>query len=169
MNKLAKDRQMNIGAYLVGSGMHVSSWRHPLARPDASIDVNALVEQAQTAEDGYFDFVFSSCSLAINHESHSQTVNRFDPIVLSTALAGATKKIGIAATASTTYSEAYVLARQFASVDHISGGRVGWNVVTTADATGQTALNFNRNYHLEHDLRYELAEESVVLVNVDCA
>ena len=164
MNKLAKDRQMNIGAYLVGSGMHVSSWRHPLARPDASINVNALVEQAQIAEAGKFDFVFSADSLAINHESHPQIVNRFDPIVLSTALAGATKKIGIAATASTTYSEAYVLARQFASVDHISGGRVGWNVVTTADATGQTALNFNRDHHWEHDHRYERAEEFVDVV-----
>lgn len=161
---MGKDRQMIIGAYLVGSGMHVSSWRHPQGSPDASIDVHALIEQAQIAEKGKFDFVFSADSLAINYESHPQIVNRFDPIVLSTALAGATKKIGIAATASTTYSEPYVLARQFASVDHISNGRAGWNVVTTADATGQTALNFNRDHHWEHDHRYKRAEEFVDVV-----
>jgi len=144
--------------------MHITSWRHPLASPNASIDVHALAQQAQIAEAGKFDFVFSADSLAINHESHPQIVNRFDPIVLSTALAGATEKIGIAATASTTYSEPYILARQFASVDHISSGRAGWNVVTTADATGQTALNFNRDHHWEHDHRYERAEEFVDVV-----
>lgn len=157
-------RQMSIGAYLVGSGMHVSSWRHPLASPNASIDIDELIGQAQLAEKGKFDFVFSADSLAINHESHPQIVNRFDPIVLSTALATATKKIGIVATASTTYSEPYVLARQFASVDHISHGRAGWNVVTTADATGQTAKNFSRDHHWEHDHRYLRAEEFVDVV-----
>lgn len=161
---LTKERQLKIGAYLVGSGMHVSSWRHPLASPNASIDVDNLIQQAQLAEAGKFDFVFSADSLAINHESHPQILNRFDPLILSTALAGATEKIGIAATASTTYSEPYVVARQFASVDHISRGRAGWNVVTTADATGETALNFNRDYHWEHDHRYERAEEFVDVV-----
>src|SRR5690625_7597062 len=68
--------------------MHITSWRHPLASPNASIDVHALAQQAQIAEAGKFDFVFSADSLAINHESHPQIVNRFDPIVLSTALAG---------------------------------------------------------------------------------
>src|SRR5699024_2368681 len=129
-----------------------------------SIDVDALIGQAQLAEKGKFDFIFSADSLAINHESHPQILNRFDPIILSTALARATNKIGIAATASTTYSEPYVLARQFASVDHISSGRAGWNVVTTADATGQTANNFSRNHHWEHDHRYERAEEFVDVV-----
>src|SRR5699024_5838324 len=162
--KLAEKRQLKIGAYIVGSGMHVASWRHPLASPNASIDVDALIGQAQLAEKGKFDFIFSADSLAINHESHPQILNRFDPIILSTALARATNKIGIAATASTTYSEPYVLARQFASVDHISSGRAGWNVVTTADATGQTANNFSRNHHWEHDHRYERAEEFVDVV-----
>lgn len=161
---MTKKRELKIGAYLVGSGMHVASWRHPLASPNASIDINALIGQAQLAEEGKFDFVFTADSLAIDHGSHPQIVNRFDPIVLSTALATATKRIGITATASTTYSEPYVLARQFASVDHISNGRVGWNVVTTADATGQTAKNFSRNHHLEHDHRYERAEEFVDVV-----
>ncbi|MCM3398336.1 LLM class flavin-dependent oxidoreductase [Oceanobacillus profundus] len=144
--------------------MHVSSWRHPASNPNASIDVKALQKLAQIAEKGKFDLAFVADSLAINHESHPQIVNRFDPIVLITALAAATEKIGIAATASTTYSEPYTLARQFASVDHISEGRAAWNVVTTADATGQTALNFSREKHWEHDHRYERAEEFVDVV-----
>jgi len=123
-----------------------------------------LQRLSKIAEKGKFDLAFVADSLAINHESHPQILNRFDPIVLITALAAATEKIGIGATASTTYSEPYVLARQFASVDHISGGRVGWNVVTTADATGETALNFSRDKHLAHDHRYERAEEFIDVV-----
>lgn len=161
---MVQHREMKLAAYLVGTGMHVASWRHPLSQPDASININALIEQAKIAEEGKFDIVFIADSLAINHESHPQILNRFDPIVLITALASATEKVGIGATASTTYSEPYVLARQFASVDHISGGRAGWNVVTTADATGETALNFSREKHWEHDHRYERAEEFVDIV-----
>lgn len=161
---MEKKREMKLAAYLVGSGMHVASWRHPLAQPDASINVQSLIEQAQIAEQGKFDFVFAADSLAINHESHPQILNRFDPLVLMTAIATATEKIGVGATASTTYSEPYVLARQFASVDHVSGGRAAWNSVTTADATGETALNFSRVKHWEHDTRYKRAEEFVDVV-----
>ncbi|MFK9117380.1 LLM class flavin-dependent oxidoreductase [Peribacillus castrilensis] len=161
---MAQDRQMKLAAYLIGTGMHVASWRHPTSNPNASIDVKALQRLSEIAEKGKFDLAFVADSLAINHESHPQILNRFDPIVLITALAAATEKIGIGATASTTYSEPYVLARQFASVDHISGGRVGWNVVTTADATGETALNFSRDKHLAHDHRYERAEEFIDVV-----
>ncbi|MEY8754071.1 LLM class flavin-dependent oxidoreductase [Peribacillus frigoritolerans] len=161
---MAQDRQMKLAAYLIGTGMHVASWRHPTSNPNASIDVKALQRLSKIAEKGKFDLAFVADSLAINHESHPQILNRFDPIVLITALAAATEKIGIGATASTTYSEPYGLARQFASVDHISGGRVGWNVVTTADATGETALNFSRDKHLAHDDRYERAEEFIDVV-----
>ncbi|MEY9865262.1 FMN-dependent oxidoreductase (nitrilotriacetate monooxygenase family) [Peribacillus sp. B2I2] len=161
---MAQDRKMKLAAYLIGTGMHVASWRHPASNPNASIDVKALQRLSKIAEKGKFDLAFVADSLAINHESHPQILNRFDPIVLITALAAATEKIGIGATASTTYSEPYVLARQFASVDHISGGRVGWNVVTTADATGETALNFSRDKHWAHDHRYERAEEFIDVV-----
>lgn len=155
---------MKLAAYLIGTGMHVASWRHPLSSPNASIDVKALQKLAQIAEKGKFDLAFVADSLAINHESHPQILNRFDPTVLITALATATEKIGIGATASTTYNEPFTLARQFASVDHISAGRAAWNMVTTADATGQTALNFSREQHWEHDHRYERAEEFVDVV-----
>ena len=161
---MTQTRQIKLAAYLIGTGMHVSSWRHLVSNPNASIDVKALQKLAQIAEKGKFDIAFIADSLAINHESHPQILNRFDPIVLITAMAAATEKIGIGATASTTYSEPYVLARQFASVDHISDGRTGWNVVTTADATGETALNFSRDQHWEHDHRYERAEEFIDVV-----
>jgi N-acetyl-S-(2-succino)cysteine monooxygenase len=161
---MEQKRQIKLAAYLVGSGMHVASWRHRDSQPDASIDVKALQHFAQIAEKGKFDLAFVADSLAINHESHPQILNRFDPVVLITALATATNKIGVGATASTTYSEPYVLARQFASVDHISNGRAAWNLVTTADATGKTALNFSRDKHWEHDQRYERAEEFVDVV-----
>lgn len=144
--------------------MHVASWRHPDSNPNASIDVKALQHLAKIAEKGKFDIAFIADSLAINNESHPQILNRFDPLIVITALALVTEKIGLGATVSTTYSEPYTLARQFASVDHISNGRAGWNVVTTADATGQTALNFSRKQHWKHDHRYERAEEFIDVV-----
>jgi N-acetyl-S-(2-succino)cysteine monooxygenase len=161
---MSQNRQIKLAAYLIGTGMHVASWRHPEANPNASIDVKAFQKLAQIAEKGKFDLAFVADSLAINHESHPQILNRFDPTVLITAIAAATEKIGVGATASTTYSEPYVLARQFASVDHISNGRAAWNLVTTSDATGETALNFSRENHWKHDQRYERAEEFVDVV-----
>lgn len=161
---MTEKREIKLAAYLIGSGMHVASWRHPLSKPDASIDIKALQHAAQIAEKGKFDIAFVADSLAINHESHPHILNRFDPIIQITALVAATSKIGLGATASTTYSEPYVLARQFMSVDHISNGRAAWNLVTTADATGETAQNFSRQKHWEHDHRYERAEEFIDIV-----
>lgn len=152
-------REIKFSLYLIGSGMHVGAWRHPDSNPNASIDIKHLQNMAQIAERGKFDIVFVADSLAINHESHPHILNRFDPLIQITALAAATEKIGLGATASTTYSEPYTLARQLQSVDHISNGRVAWNLVTTADASGQTALNFSRKNHIEHNQRYEVAEE----------
>ncbi|NMD70988.1 LLM class flavin-dependent oxidoreductase [Bacillus sp. DNRA2] len=161
---MSKQRQIKLAAYLIGTGMHIASWRHPDAQPNASIDVKQFQKLAQIAEKGKFDLAFIADTLAINHESHPQILNRFDPTVLITAIAAATEKIGIGATASTTYSEPYHLARQFASVDHISNGRAAWNLVTTSDATGETALNFSRDTHWDHDERYKRAEEFVDVV-----
>ncbi|EID43029.1 LLM class flavin-dependent oxidoreductase [Parageobacillus thermoglucosidasius] len=162
--KLAKKKQIKLAAYLIGTGMHIASWRHPDAQPTASIDVQHFIKLAQIAERGKFDMVFLPDSLAINEDSHPNILNRFDPVVLITAIATATSKIGLVATASTSYGEPYILARQFASVDHVSNGRVGWNVVTTGDATGATALNFSRTEHYKHDERYRRAEEFVDVV-----
>lgn len=161
---MAENKQLKLALYLIGAGMHVAAWKHPLAQVDASIDIKALQKVAKLAEKGKFDMAFVADSLAINHESHPHILNRFDPLIQITALAAATSKIGLGATASTTYSEPYVLARQLMSIDHISNGRVAWNLVTTADATGQTALNFSRDQHWEHDHRYERAEEFIDVV-----
>ncbi|MEK8127806.1 LLM class flavin-dependent oxidoreductase [Paenibacillus filicis] len=152
---------IKLSAYLVGTGMHIASWRHPHAQANASHDIDYYKRLAQTAEQGKFDFVFIADSLAINEESHSNILNRFEPITLITAMAGATSKIGVVATASTSYIEPFNLARLFMSVDHISKGRAGWNIVTTRDLSGNTARNFGREEHFEHSLRYQRAKEFV--------
>ncbi|MEW9701122.1 LLM class flavin-dependent oxidoreductase [Paenibacillus sp. SI8] len=161
---MASKRQIHLSAYLIGTGIHVASWRHPDAARNASIDIEFYKYLAQTAERGKFDIAFYADSLAVNEDSHPNILNRFEPATFLAALAGATSKIGLVGTASTTYHEPYNLARLFASVDHISGGRAGWNVVTTGDATGETALNFNRDHHVEHDERYRRAEEFIDVV-----
>lgn len=156
-----QQRKIKFALYIVGTGMHLSSWRLPQAQANASIDIGFYQKIAQLAERAKIDTVFIADSLAIDDTSHSQILNRFDPVVLITAIAQATKKIGIVATASTTYNQPFNLARQFASVDIISGGRAGWNLVTTADATGKTALNFSREHNVRHDDRYKIAEEFI--------
>lgn len=161
---MGKKRQIKLSAYLVGTGMHVASWRHPHAKADASIDIDYYQKLAQTAERGKFDIAFIADSLAINEESHPNILNRFEPITLITALAAATSKIGVVATVSTSYSEPFNLARYFMSVDHISKGRAGWNVVTTRDLSGNTARNFNGTDHYEHSFRYKRAEEFIDVV-----
>ncbi|MET3292391.1 UNVERIFIED_CONTAM: FMN-dependent oxidoreductase (nitrilotriacetate monooxygenase family) [Brevibacillus sp. OAP136] len=157
-------RQIKLSAYLVGTGMHVASWRHPYAKADSSIDIEYYKKLAQTAERGKFDIAFIADSLAINEESHPNILNRFEPITLITALATATSKIGVVATVSTSYTEPFNLARAFLSVDHISKGRAGWNVVTTRDLSGNTARNFNGTDHYEHSFRYKRAEEFIDVV-----
>lgn len=161
---MTRNRQIKLSAFLVGTGMHVASWRHPNAQPDASIDLAYYKKLAQLAERGKFDFAFLADSLAINEESQVNILNRYEPITLITALAGATSRIGLVATVSTSYSEPYNLARQFLSADHISNGRVGWNIVTTRDLSNNTALNFSRTEHYDHSLRYERAKEFLEVV-----
>ncbi|SFF14692.1 FMN-dependent oxidoreductase, nitrilotriacetate monooxygenase family [Paenibacillus algorifonticola] len=159
-----KRRQMKLSAYLVGTGMHVAGWRHPHAQPDASIDIDYYRKLARTAERGKFDIAFIADSLAINEQSHPNILNRFEPITLITALACATTHIGVVATASTSYIEPFNLARLLLSADQISKGRVGWNIVTTRDLSGNTARNFGRDEHFEHSLRYRRAEEFLEVV-----
>lgn len=161
---MSRKRQIKLSAYLVGTGMHVASWRHPEAQADASIDIDYYKHLAQIAERGKFDIAFIADSLAINEESHPNILTRYEPITLITALAGATSKIGVVATASTSYVEPFNLARQFMSVDHISKGRAGWNIVTTRDLSGNTALNFNGSEHYEHSYRYKRAEEFIDVI-----
>lgn len=152
--------QMGLGAFLSGSGAHGGSWRHPLADADASLNFARYRHYAQTLERGCFDALFLNDNVAVGELdprvlAHSSYSLRWDPLTLLPALAVVTRRIGLIATASTSYNEPYNLARKFASLDHLSGGRAGWNLVTGLIG----GENFNHPQPPEHDLRYERAEE----------
>jgi FMN-dependent oxidoreductase (nitrilotriacetate monooxygenase family) len=149
--------QLRLGAFFNPTGHHVASWRHPKAQADAGINFAHYVEIAQTAERAKFDMVFLADGLTSSEDGHPSQIARFDPLMVLTAFALSTSRIGLAATASTTYGEPFHLARAFASLDHISGGRAGWNVVTTSNP--DAALNFGLEEHMEHDERYRRARE----------
>ncbi len=154
-------RQMHLGVYVVGSGNHIAGWRHPGATTSGE-DFEAFKTIAASSERGKLDFIFVGDNLAFLFEGHPGQMLRFEPTTLLSALAGVTSHIGLIGTASTTYSEPFNIARQFASLDHLSGGRAGWNVVTST--TTEAAANFGKDDLIEHDLRYEIATEFVEVV-----
>ena len=131
------DGKMRLAAYFNPTGHHVASWRHPRAQVDAHINIKHYVEITQTAERAKFDLVFLADGVAtrqadIEAQSRSvQFIAHFEPITLLSALAMVTERIGLIATMSTSYNAPYHVARKFASLDHISGGRSGWNLVTS--------------------------------------
>jgi FMN-dependent oxidoreductase (nitrilotriacetate monooxygenase family) len=153
-------RQIHLGLFLQGAGHHVSGWRHPDAEA-GSENLDLIQRVARMAEDAKFDMVFLADGLTSGTDAHPSTIARFEPLTLLGALAVSTSKIGLVATASTTYGEPYHLARAFASIDLLSKGRAGWNIVTTSYA--RTANNFSKS-HPEHDERYAVAEEFVDVV-----
>lgn len=155
-----RKRQMHLGLFLQGAGHHVSGWRHPDAE-SGSENLPLLQRIARIAEDAKFDMLFLADGLTSGADAHPSTVARFEPLTLLAALAMSTSRIGLAATASTTYGEPYHTARAFASIDHLSGGRAAWNVVTTSYA--RTANNFSKS-HPDHDERYAVAGEFVDVV-----
>jgi FMN-dependent oxidoreductase (nitrilotriacetate monooxygenase family) len=152
---------IKLGAGLTGVGASFSGWRHPDAQTDASVSIEFYKGQAQKAEEGKFDLVFVADGLFINDKSLPHFLNRFEPITILSALAAVTSKIGLVGTISTTYSEPFTIARQLASLDHISKGRAGWNVVTSPlEGSG---LNYGKP-HPEHDDRYRIAGEFLDVV-----
>jgi N-acetyl-S-(2-succino)cysteine monooxygenase len=161
-------KQMVIGALIHANGSHAASWLMPEARPHASTDIDYYRAMAQTAERGKFDFFFIADTPAARTEnlkvwSRSPLfMNVLEPITLLSAIAGATSHIGLGATASTSFFEPYNLARQFASLDHISHGRAAWNVVTSAN--DYAARNFGLNRLPPHADRYAKAREFVEVV-----
>ncbi|NIE88433.1 MULTISPECIES: LLM class flavin-dependent oxidoreductase [unclassified Burkholderia] len=157
----AERRQMRLGLFLQGAGHHVAGWRHPEAE-SGSENFELLRRVVQTAERAKFDMVFLADGLTSGPDAHPSMAQRFEPLTLLSALAMHTTRIGLAATASTTYSEPYHLARVFASLDRLSGGRAAWNVVTTS--YDRTAANFTRGNHPDHAERYEMAGEFVDVV-----
>ena len=155
-------KQLHLGAVMRPVAIHTAWWRYPGARPDANFDIRQLVRFIQTLEQACFDAFFMADHLAVMNMPvqalrRSATVTSFEPMTLLSALAMVTERIGLIATASTTFDAPYHVARRFASLDHISNGRAGWNVVTTANP--DAALNFGLTEHVAHDERYRRARE----------
>jgi len=155
-------KQLHLGAVMRPVAIHTAWWRYPGAYPDANFNLKHLVRFIQTLEQARFDAFFMADHLAVLNMPvqalrRSATVISFEPMTLLSALAMVTERIGLVATASTTFDAPYHVARRFASLDHISNGRAGWNVVTTANP--DAALNFGLNGHVGHDERYRRARE----------
>jgi FMN-dependent oxidoreductase (nitrilotriacetate monooxygenase family) len=169
---MSASRQLHIGAFLQGVG-HTIAWRDPDHAPFTAFET--YVQFARIAERGKLDFIFFGEGLVVREHRDkffgSLVNGRPDTIALLPALAAVTEHIGLAATISTTYNQPYELARQLASIDHVSNGRAAWNVVTSfsnsaaKDSGGdQIAFNFSKDRHLEHATRYDRAREFVTLI-----
>ncbi|WP_338448904.1 LLM class flavin-dependent oxidoreductase [Niallia oryzisoli] len=150
-------KKIVLGAWIHGVGGGWGDWRHPDSLPNASTNWDFYKQQAQIAEAGKMDFVFIADSVSINENSSPHYLNRFEPMTILSAIAGNTNHIGLVGTVTVSYSEPYTLARQFSSLDHISHGRAGWNVVTSW--LSGTADNYSRNHHPSHPERYQIAQE----------
>ncbi|CEJ12470.1 Putative monooxygenase MoxC [bacterium YEK0313] len=149
-------RKISFGIMLQGPGGHMNAWRHPSSPVDASVNLDFYIATTLKAEAAGIAFAFVADGLYINDKSIPHFLNRFEPLTILSALATRTTKIGLAGTVSTSYSDPFTVARQFASLDQISGGRAGWNVVTSPlEGSGR---NYGRP-HPEHELRYAIADE----------
>jgi FMN-dependent oxidoreductase (nitrilotriacetate monooxygenase family) len=160
--------KLKLGAFFHPTGHHIAAWLHPGAQIDAGTNFAHYVQLTQAAERAKFDLVFLADAVA-TRDGNLQALCRwpqymvfFDPLTLLAGLAAVTRHIGLAATATTSYNEPYHIARKFASLDHMSGGRAGWNVVTSANAS--EAYNFGRESHYAHGDRYDRAQEFVEVV-----
>lgn len=159
---MSESRQLRLGAFMRPVSIHTAAWRYPGGLPDANFNFEHLTRFARKLEQGRFDAFFMADHLAVlnmpmNALQRSATVTSFEPMTLLPALATQTTHLGLIATGSTTFDEPYHVARRFASLDHISGGRAGWNIVTTSNP--DAALNFSMDEHVEHGERYDRARE----------
>jgi FMN-dependent oxidoreductase (nitrilotriacetate monooxygenase family) len=153
-------RQLHLGAFLMATGHHVAAWRHKDVPADAGLNFQHYKHLAQVAEAAKFDALFVADSVAAatgDSASHMARSDHFEPLTLMSALSAVTEHIGLICTATTSYNEPYHVARKFASLDHLSGGRAGWNLVTS-DAAAE-AQNFGRDEHIGHAERYSRARE----------
>jgi FMN-dependent oxidoreductase (nitrilotriacetate monooxygenase family) len=159
---MAMTRQLHLNLFVHGRGHHEAAWRHPSASALPLTDIRYYADLARLAESGCFDSIFLADTLAAGDDIASAPRIWLEPLTALAALAGATRRIGLIATCSTTYTEPFNLARQFASLDHITAGRVGWNIVTTwlVAASG----NFGGEGQLSHAERYDRAEEYMRVV-----
>ncbi|AHH18896.1 putative monooxygenase [Nocardia nova SH22a] len=152
-------KTFHLNAFLMGVGHHEAAWRHPRTEERRVLDVRHFQELGRIAERGKLDSVFFADGLAVGPRIQRNTLAVFEPVTLLSAIAAVTEHVGLIATASTTYNEPFNLARKFASLDHISGGRAGWNIVTSG--TADEAYNFGYDAIPEHATRYERATEFV--------
>ncbi len=156
-------RQLHLNLFLMARGHHEAAWRHGGANRRALTDIELYAEAARIAEAAKFDAVFLADSLATAENGGLVATGALEPLTLLTALAARTQQIGLIGTASTTYNHPYTLARQFASLDHLSGGRAGWNIVTSwAPRAGQ---NYGRTENVTHGDRYRIAQEFIEAVD----
>ncbi len=156
-------RQLHLNLFLMSRGHHEGAWRHPKSNHKALTDLDLYVEAASIAEQAKFDAVFLADTLAAGNSSGLASSGSLEPIVLLSLLAAHTRKIGLIGTASTTYSLPYTLARQFATLDHLSNGRAGWNIVTSW--APEAGANYGLQQNVDHGDRYKLAEEFVEAVD----
>ncbi len=162
---------MNLVALAIPIGAHFAGWRHPHAFPKSATSFEATLEMAKIAERGKMDTLFLADGNGVRNMKRGETFEAnlptarpgwFEPVTLYAALSQHTHHIGLVATATTTFEEPYLLARKFASLDHISGGRAGWNIVTTSEP--EDALNFGLDEHMPREIRYPRAREFVDVV-----
>ena len=165
---MTQQRMMKLGAFVHETGQHVAAWRHPGAYAESGTVFSQSVDVARTAERGLFDLLFLADSAAVGVFGSQESRGRmgktvkFEPITVLSALAAVTSRLGLVATCTSTYSEPYTLARQFASMDQISGGRAGWNLVTSNNEA--EAFNHGRETHYAHADRYDRAAEFAEVV-----
>ncbi|MDH7794315.1 MULTISPECIES: LLM class flavin-dependent oxidoreductase [unclassified Beijerinckia] len=160
-------KMLRLGAFMRPASIHTGAWRYPGGWPDANFNFAKIKQMAQRLEQAKFDAFFMADHMAVLNMptkalKRSHTSTSFEPFTLLSALSQATERLGLAATASTTFDAPYHIARRFASLDHISGGRTAWNVVTTSNP--DAALNFGMDEHMEHGARYRRAREFIDVV-----
>jgi FMN-dependent oxidoreductase (nitrilotriacetate monooxygenase family) len=156
-----KKKRIHFGVLIQGHGANMNAWKHPSVPPDASINFDFYVDRARKAESAGIAFAFIADGLYIHERSMPHFLNRFEPMALLSALAPMTSRIGLVGTISTSYSDPFTVARQFASLDIISRGRAGWNVVTSSlEGSGK---NYTRPFP-DHEMRYEIGQEHVEVV-----
>src|ERR1700687_5054968 len=159
---MTSSRQLHLGAFMRPASIHTGAWRYPGASPDANFNFALLKRFAQRLEAAKFDAFFMADHMAVLNMpmdalKRSHTATSFEPFTLLSALSQATEHIGLVATGSATFDAPYHVARRFASLDWLSNGRAGWNIVTTSNP--DAALNFGLDEHMEHGERYRRARE----------
>src|SRR3954454_19346786 len=159
---MSSARQLHLGAFMRPASIHTGAWRYPGAWPDMNFNFAHMKRCIQALERAKFDAFFMADHMAVLNTplealKRSHTVTSFEPFTLLSALSQVTNHIGFVATGSTTFDAPYHIARRFASLDHLSGGRAGWNIVTTSNP--DAALNFGLDEHMEHSERYRRARE----------